>query len=144
MRLKNKGFTLIEMMIVVAIIGILALVISPNFNSSREQFTLYTTARSCVSDLRYTQQLSMDTKVQHGMYFTQNGYQIIGSEVVKKVDFDGLTYQTIFGASSDAIVFQTDGTPIESGKIDLKSNISDMHIYISVTPGTGEVSVQWE
>lgn len=136
-------------MIVVAIVGILALAMSPNFNSSKEQFNLYTTARSCVSDIRYTQQLSMDTKTQHGIYFTTNGYQIKMTKidgsvvVIKDIEFSGVTYQGIEGTTATDIVFATDGTPSESGKIKLQSTISSNYIYVKVTPQTGEVSETW-
>jgi len=46
--MKNKGFTLIELMIVIAIIAILASILVPNFAKSRDKANL----ESCKSNLR--------------------------------------------------------------------------------------------
>ena len=48
MRLKNKGFTLLELMVVIAIISILAVVMIPNFVNARNTAKL----TSCKSILR--------------------------------------------------------------------------------------------
>ncbi len=47
MRPNNKGFTLIELMIVVVIIGILAAIAIPNFQSMRERALEAGTKRDC-------------------------------------------------------------------------------------------------
>ncbi|MBX3117645.1 MAG: prepilin-type N-terminal cleavage/methylation domain-containing protein [Fimbriimonadaceae bacterium] len=59
---KNKGFTLVEIMIVVLIIGILLAIAVPNFLRARES----SRTRSCIANLRQVEagkeQWAMDNK----------------------------------------------------------------------------------
>ena len=65
-RRDEKGFTLIEIMIVVLIIGILLAIAVPNFVKARET----SRAKSCVSNLKQIdsakEQWAMDTKAGDG------------------------------------------------------------------------------
>jgi len=66
MRRDEKGFTLIEIMIVVLIIGILLAIAVPNFMKARET----SRAKSCTSNLKQIdaakEQWAMDTKASDG------------------------------------------------------------------------------
>ncbi len=69
-RLKAVGFTLVEIMIVVLIIGILLAIAIPNFMNAREEAR----AKACVANLKQidsaTQQWAMDNKVSNDNYST--------------------------------------------------------------------------
>lgn len=142
---KSNGFTLLELMVVISIIGIALTVMMPQFSSTQEEHRLYSFVRTCVVDIRYVQQLSIDTKEEHGVYFEPSGYEIRkGAEVIKKVEFNYVTYDQIQGSTSNQIVFKPDGVPYESGKIIFNSNSSNRKVYVNVTPETGGVSESWE
>jgi len=67
-RRKAKGFTLVEIMIVVLIIGILLAIAIPNFVSARET----SRAKACVANLKQidsaTQQYCMDQRMSSANY----------------------------------------------------------------------------
>ena len=58
-RNRQSGYSLAEMLTVVAIIGVLALVMVPNFMSFYQSNKMKTTMRNFTSDLRSTRQLSI-------------------------------------------------------------------------------------
>lgn len=67
---KSKGFTLVEIMIVVMIIGILLAIAVPNFIKARET----SRARSCVGNLKQVdsgkEQYAMEAKLANGAAVT--------------------------------------------------------------------------
>jgi prepilin-type N-terminal cleavage/methylation domain-containing protein len=66
---KNKGFTLIEMMIVVAIIGILSALAIPSYNKFIAHQNLNAAARDLFSDMRSARVSAISQGVQYGIYF---------------------------------------------------------------------------
>lgn len=73
---KNNGFTLLELMIVMALIGIIILVGFPNFQSLRHDQTLYSEATKIKSDLRYMQQIAFDTQNTYKMTYETDSYTL--------------------------------------------------------------------
>ncbi len=73
---KNNGFTLLELMIVMALMGIIILVGFPNFQSLRQDQTLYSEASKIKSDLRYMQQIAFDTQNTYVMTYGANSYTL--------------------------------------------------------------------
>ncbi len=152
---KNKGFTLIELMIVMAILGIVLAIAAPNFTKYLHNTNLKNAVRDLAGDIHNTKQTAAAQAVHYEMIFdnTNNKYEIkkCGSNStdpcnVKTADkspasvagyiaIDSLTYP------SSKISFQPRGTISPSGSITLKNDKGSTATITSTI--MGKVSVQY-
>ena len=77
--ISRNGFTLMEFLVVIGIIGILTLIGIPTFRSIQPSLQLSGVTRELITDLRYAQQLTVTEQVEHGVLFdsAQKKYQVI-------------------------------------------------------------------
>lgn len=93
--ISRNGFTLMEFLVIIGIIGILALIGIPTFRSYQPTLQLSGSVRNLVSDLRYAQQLAVTEQIEYGVRFSTTTdpkyYQIIKyggtTSTVKTVEF---------------------------------------------------------
>ncbi len=77
--LKNKGFTLMEMLIVLFIIGMISLLAVPAILTSIPDYRLRSAAMDLYSAMQRAKMLAIKTNSQHAIFFdtAQNTYQIL-------------------------------------------------------------------
>jgi prepilin-type N-terminal cleavage/methylation domain-containing protein len=125
---KDDGFTLLELMIVIGLIGLLTLIAFPNFRSVRDDQTLYSEAEKVESDLRYMQEIAFDTQNTCTMTYGANSYQIqLNASTLKSESLDN----NVWFQGSGSIQMGENGLPAGASfpvtitliKNDLKVNI---------------------
>lgn len=158
---KEAGFTLIELMIVIAIIGILAVYGVPKYQGLKEQYRLEDSAQALLAELKYAKQLAMDqrrttyvvltpTEVKVFLNTRDGDYQIMDSKTFAPgVTFDShQSRHSWLPAINDSggllgygISFNNKGFVIQHGTIFLQGNSQE--IGINIEAETGYLSLVW-
>lgn len=73
--MKGKGFTIIELVVVISIILILSSIVIPSYKQREEVFSLQRSANKLAQDLRRTQEMAMSAKDFKGVV-PKGGYGI--------------------------------------------------------------------
>ncbi len=127
----SAGFTLAEMLIVIAIIVILAGISIPTFKTFQPTLQLNGAVRGLVGDLRYIQQMAITEQLEYCLRFfpNNNKYELIkcqnpaAEEILKTVFFQGISSITITGfATNNEARYNSYGAVKESGDIVLESS----------------------
>ena len=88
----RQGFTLVEMMIIIAIVGIIAVIAAPPMFRLVQTNTLQTTSDRMLADLHYARSLSITNGQVLRFTSTLAGYQVIepiSGTVLREADFKG-------------------------------------------------------
>ncbi len=79
---RLTGFTLLEILIIISIIGIIVLIGIPSFRVFQPGLQLSGAVQNLVADLRYAQQLTISEQITHGIRFSldENKYYVLKHE----------------------------------------------------------------
>ena len=120
----KNGFTLVEILMVLGIVGILALIGIPAFKIYQPSLQLSGVVRGLTTDLRYAEQLAITEQIEHGIIFLPGTgqYQIVRfgdpEEVLElKTLPQEVDFQEITGFTDNKVIFNPYGAPKESGMI---------------------------
>jgi len=155
---KTGGFTLLELMTVLVVIGIIAAMAMPNFDLSIKKIRFKSASNSIISGLRLARSSSISQKVQYGVNFNVNsnvisvfkdltnpgGFTFDGSDSVVMRDtlsrgFGGLN--TSF--ADNTVFFFPDGRASLTGNVEGSNQWGESSalVQISVLAATGRIKL---
>lgn len=145
-----RGFTLIELMTVMAIIGIVILITVPNFYNYVSRQRLESAALQIASDIRYLQQIALaeQSASYYIVFYTKYEYYNLmkNTKVIKKVELPlGVNlYNTNFNNNSyinkNKLIINAKGLPTPTGGTIILCS-EGINKYIVVASITGRVRI---
>jgi len=132
---NNKGFTLVEMMVIIGIVAILALITIPNIASWRPKAALSSASRTLKADLGMAKSRAIrDNSTITVTFDTANGtYRITdnGGNTIKARRFTGLSISgTTFAGNT--VTFDRRGRSSSAGDISLTNSSGTIQIVITL------------
>lgn len=117
----DQGFTLIELAIVIAVIGILTIVTIPKYEAVVAHYKLESSAQSVLAELRYAQQMAIEGRQTVYVGFTADHLQLLTGS-----DLHHLTPSGSEIAFGNGITFVP--MPTANGSVGLMDSIQDINI----------------
>lgn len=143
-RYRERGFTLVELMIVIVVIGILAAIAAPNYQSFMAQRRLNGAARQIMSDLMAARMkaVSLNQKVkisfkndhEYEIWNDANGDTAVadneGDDIAKDINAD---YYDVTFSDTTNIFFHPRGTAVNFGNITVTNGAGSKTINVEIS-----------
>jgi len=151
-RNRTRGFTLVELAIVIAIVGVLSAIAIPRFAMATSRYRVAAIARRISADITMTRNRARALSTSQSITFSTaaNNYQITGMSdpdhaastytvSLNDASLPGQLVSTVFGTGA-TLTFNGYGVPSCGGTIQISSGTASA--TITVDPDTGRCVIQ--
>ncbi len=155
---RSRGFTFIEMAVVVVLIGIMAAVAVPMFGRSLPRIKTRAEARNILSTIRTARSRAIAENVQYGVYFDINArsyrlfkdianpslmtYEAGDSTIGNPIVINRAVVLGSISFSNNCIIMKPTGAASESGSLAINNTDGDSPFSITVVAATGKTKLQ--
>ncbi|MBI5733979.1 MAG: GspH/FimT family pseudopilin [Candidatus Kerfeldbacteria bacterium] len=145
--MNKPGFSLLELMVVMAVLVLLSILVIPSFSGRQQSANLRDEARALLNDLRLAQQLTVAEQKTHlvKLYSNPLKYQILkrdgGDTLISEHNLvSGISWQNLGGFPNNEVTYNTTGAVTQAGNIIL-TNTNSQTATVEVKP-SGYVKLQ--
>ena len=155
---KYRGFTLIELMVVIVMIGILSAMAAPMFSRVIPRLKTRAEARNMLNMIRLAKSKAISENAQFGVYIDANArtyrlfkdtvspanatYDSGDSLITGPVNMDPNVVLVSCSFGNNSVVMLPTGAASQSGNIVVNSTRNDSRYTISVLAATGKSKIQ--
>ncbi len=137
-----RGFTAIELLLIVALLSVILAVVAPNIRNSIDNYRLNCFDRIIISDIRFAQQQSSINWRENRVYFSNTNRKISvkqGTHIIKSDSYPASVKLDYTNFTSNQISFNEFGNPAKGGSIHI--SCGNIKHTITLLPVTGRVKL---
>jgi prepilin-type N-terminal cleavage/methylation domain-containing protein len=142
--LYKKGYTVIEMILVITIIGILATLSMPIYKKTVAHYRHSSALRMIATDIRLIQQQSITENQSYGLVFNNIDYMLVHGESSESRELPEGNHIIGTDFEDNSLSFNPSGEPSKGGGTIIVGGDSGNKSYIMITPATGKVKISDE
>ena len=151
---SSSGFTMMEMMIIVVIVGLLAAIAVPSFFRAMPRLRAKSEARTILNQMRTARSAAISEGVQVGVYYDDSiGAVFMFKDMINPLDYMYEEGEQIVGQahrldvnvqiidnsfSRNAVVFLPDGSASQSGSLTVIAGENGPSYSVSIIGATGK------